>query len=229
MPAARRQTLPRLAAASVVAALVGALTGLGPGLGGAAEAASPGVCPAGGGVTVAVEPARLGGAPEVTCVHPDPGDTGADLFAKAGHVFTRVSSMPDVVCRIDNRPADAGCGQMPPANAYWSLWVADINGPWTYATQNVNELAVTSGGGVAFRWVDGNVSRAPATVLADAVGAPASPSPVSSPAASPATTEPSTPASHGPVHGPSALPGWVAPALVVLLAGAAVVLWRRRA
>lgn len=208
-------------AAAVAAVLVGGTAGAGAGLGEEAEAASPGVCPAGHGVTVAVEPAHLGGAPEVTCVHPEPGDTGADLFAKAGHAFTRVSSMPDVVCRIDDRPADAGCGQMPPANAYWSLWVADSNGSWTYATQNVNELAVTSGGGVAFRWVDGNVAQAPATVLADAVGAPASPSPVSSPA----TTEPSAPASHGP----SALPGWVAPSLVALLAGAAVVLWRRRA
>lgn len=210
-------------AAAVAAVLVGGIAGAGPGE--KAEAASPGACPAGRGVTVAVEPARLGGAAEVACVHPEPGDTGADLFAKAGHTFTRVSSMPDVVCRIDDRPAAAGCGQMPPANAYWSLWVTDGNGPWTYATQNVNELAVTSGGGVAFRWVDGNVAQAPATVLADAVGAPASPSPVSSPD----TSEPSVPASRGPAHGPSALPGWVAPSLVVLLAGAAVVLWRRRA
>lgn len=210
----------RYLAASAVAVLVGVFVGVG--VGEPADAASPGVCPAGRGVTVAVEPAHLGGAPEVTCVHPDPGDTGADLFAKAGHAFTRVSSMPDVVCRIDDRPAEAGCGQMPPANAYWSLWISDINGPWTYATQNVNEITVTSGGGVAFRWVDGNVSRAPATVLADAVGAPASPSPVSSPA----TTEPS---SDGPAHGPAALPGWVAPSVVVLVAGAAVVLWRRRA
>ncbi|MBC7276029.1 hypothetical protein [Nocardioides sp.] len=175
-------------------------------------------------MTVVVEPNALGGGPEVACVQPEEGDTGADLFEKAGHPLTFVTSMPSVVCRVAGRPEEAGCAQMPPADAYWSLWITDDSGAWSYATRNVTEIGVTSGQGVAFTWIDDNVVTAPATVLGDAVGAPSSPSPESSPEDSTgATTEPS------PSADPEPLPIWVAPiGILGLFALAGAVWWRRR-
>ncbi|MEU0317256.1 hypothetical protein [Nocardioides sp. NPDC006273] len=173
------------------------------------------------GVTVVVEPNALGGGPEVACVQPEEGDTGADLFEKAGHPLTFVTSMPSVVCRVAGRPEEAGCAQMPPADAYWSLWIADDSGAWSYATRNVTEIGVTSGQGVAFTWIDDNVVTAPATVLGDAVGAPSSPSPELSPEDPAAEPRPSS--------DPEPLPTWVAPVgILVLFALAGAVWWRRR-
>ncbi|TQL69533.1 hypothetical protein FB381_3443 [Nocardioides albertanoniae] len=175
------------------------------------------------GVTVVVEPRALGGAPEVDCVRPEEGDTGADVFEKAGHRLTFVTSMPSVVCRVDERPKAAGCAQMPPADAYWSLWVTDESGAWSYASRNVTEIAVTSGQGVAFTWIDDNVVTAPATELGSAVGAPSSPSPELSPDDA-AESEPESEQSS-----PKPLPAWVAPTgILALFAAAGVVWWRRR-
>ena len=171
------------------------------------------------GVTVVVEPNALGGDPEVACVQPAEGDTGADLFEKAGHPLTYVTSMPSVVCRIDGRPKAAGCAQMPPADAYWSLWITEDSGAWSYASRNVTEIGVTSGQGVAFTWIDDNVVTTPATELGDAVGAPSSPSPESSPEDS----------ASRPSSEPEQLPFWVAPAGILgLFTLAGVVWWRRR-
>lgn len=168
------------------------------------------------GVTVVVEPNALGGDPEVTCVQPEEGDTGADLFEKAGHPLTYVTSMPSVVCRVDERPKAAGCAQMPPADAYWSLWITDDSGAWSYASRNVTEISVTSGQGVAFTWIDDDVVTAPATELGDAVGAPSSPSPELFP---PGSTDSAT----------EQLPTWVAPAgILALFTVAGAVWWRRR-
>ncbi|MER7560283.1 hypothetical protein ABTZ46_25300 [Nocardioides sp. NPDC126508] len=186
----------------------------------AAATSAPEACD---GVTVVVEPNALGGEPEVSCVQPAEGDTGADLFEKAGHPLTYVTSMPSVVCRIDGRPKTAGCAQMPPADAYWSLWVTDDSGAWSYASRNVTEISVTSGQGVAFTWIDDDVVTAPATVLGDAVGAPSSPSPELAPEDSPSgsTSEPE--------NEPEQLPVWVAPAgILALFSVAGVVWWRRR-
>lgn len=187
----------------------------------AASSAASSVTAPCAGVTVVVEPNALGGSPEVACVMPEEGDTGADLFEKAGHPLTFVTSMPSVVCRVAGRPEEAGCAQMPPADAYWSLWITDDSGAWSYATRNVTEIGVTSGQGLAFTWIDDNVVTAPATVLGDAVGAPSSPSPELSPEGS--ATEPR------PSADPEPLPTWVAPVGILgLFALAGAVWWRRR-
>jgi hypothetical protein len=179
----------------------------------AVSASSAEVCD---GVTVVVEPNALGGDPDVTCVQPEEGDTGAGLFEKAGHPLTYVTSMPSVVCRVDERPKTAGCAQMPPADAYWSLWITDDSGAWSYASRNVTEISVTSGQGVAFTWIDDDVVTAPATELGAAVGAPSSPSPELFPPGSTDSTS-------------EHLPAWVAPAgILALFAVAGAVWWRRR-
>ena len=201
-----------LRSALVALAILAGATALAPASASAAASRSAEACE---GVTVVVEPNALGGDPEVTCVRPEEGDTGADLFEKAGHPLTYVTSMPSVVCRVDGRPKTAGCAQMPPADAYWSLWVTDESGAWSYASRNVTEISVTSGQGVAFTWIDDDVVTAPATELGDAVGAPSSPSPELSPEDSPSE--------------PRQLPVWVAPAgILALFSVAGVVWWRRR-
>lgn len=204
----------------VPAFLVGATAAvLAPAASPASAAAAPAAAESCTGVTVVVEPNALGGAPELACVQPEEGDTGADLFEKAGHPLTFVSTMPSVVCRVDERPKEAGCAQMPPADAYWSLWVTDESGAWSYAARNVTEIGVTSGQGVAFTWIDDNVVTAPATVLGDAVGAPSSPSPESSP---------DEPSSSGD-SGPKPLPVWAAPTgILALFTAAGAVWWLRR-
>ena len=172
------------------------------------------------GVTVVVEPNALGGRPKVDCVHQEEGDTGADVFRKAGHALTFVTSMPSVVCRVGDRPKAAGCAQMPPADAYWSLWVTGDSGAWSYASRNVTEISVTSGQGVAFTWIDDNVVTAPVTELGDAVGASSSPSPELFPPTSSETSDQES-LNH--------LPAWVAPAgILSLFAVAGTVWWRRR-
>jgi len=185
-----------------------------------------GACGDARGITVVVEPGSLGGDPEISCVAEEPGDTATDLLERAGHRLSWVRSSPDFVCRVDGRPADAGCAQPPPADAYWSLWWSKLDGSWTYASLGVNELTVPSGGAVAFTWVDGKGDGTPVTSLSGkAAGASAS-----------ATASPST---HVTAGAPSAsdgdapddgadLPGWVPPVVILALLGAVAALLARR-
>jgi len=179
-------------------------------------AATAGVC-AGHGVTVVIEPASLGGKAEIACDADGAGRTAARIFADTGHRLTRVSSSPDFVCKVDIRPADASCGQVPPADAYWSLWWSDGSSPWTYASVGVDGLTVPDGGAVAFTWVDGSNDGTPRTALASAAASPtASPSPRGA-------ADKSTDAETDP-----GLPGWVPPAAVVVVLGAAGAIVARR-
>lgn len=228
---------------SLATALAGLVLGvLGPlavlGTAGQASAAQParvpqaaGACTGGHGVTVVVEPGSLGGSPQVSCDPAGGGRTAARIFADAGHDLTPVSSAPDFLCRIDGRPADAGCAQVPQADAYWSLWWSDGSTPWTYASLGFASLTVPDGGAVAFTWVDGSDDGTPETVLANGVGASASPSPASSDAAAQdAHDSQDADAADDADDGAGGLPGWVAPVVVVVLVGGAagVALARRR-
>lgn len=183
----------------------------------AADASSTtGTCAEGHGVTVVVEPAALGGKAEVAC-DPDGGGRTADrIFADTGHRLARVSSSPDFVCKVDGRPANASCAQVPPADAYWSLWSSDGTSPWTYATIGVDGLTVPDGGAVAFTWVDGNGDGTPVTQLAGANRSSASPSPRG------VVTDPDQPPVADSDEG--GLPGWVPPVVVVAVLGAAAAL-----
>lgn len=177
-----------------------------------------GACSAGHGVTVVVEPAALGGSPEVSCDPQGGGRTAARIFADAGHRLGLVSSSPEFVCSVDREPADASCAQVPAASAYWSLWWSDGTTPWTYASLGVDGLTVPDGGSVAFTWVSGTSDGTPRTALGG-----------SGPSATPETAAaPAKPLQHTDDDG--GLPGWVAPVVVVVVLGAAggVVLARRR-
>lgn len=173
------------------------------------------LCP---GVTVVVD--SHPGVREV-CDASGGGKTAAELFTRNGWPLTRVTSDPAFVCRVGGKPADLTCGQIPPADAYWSLWIATGPGqPWTYATLGAYSLTVPKGGAVAFSWDDRPGDVPPSVKLGGA--APT--------ARATATAAPSAAAggSSGPGGG---LPGWVAPGVIALLllaalAVAAVRRWR---
>jgi len=187
-----------------------------------------GACQHGHGVTVVLEPGSLGGRTEVSCDASGGGRTAARIFADVGHELRPVSSSPDFVCRVDDRPADASCAQVPPADAYWSLWWSDGSTPWTYASLAAGGLTVPDGGAVAFTWVDGRDDGTPATRLAGIAGSPDGPE--ASDTATPSDDSPDDSPDDSADDSGGSLPGWVAPVVVVVILGSAggVALARRR-
>lgn len=170
------------------------------------------VCPDDQGVTVLVEPGSLGGPDRAYCAT-DGADTPVDeLFAEAGWDLTPVASAPGAICRVDDLPKNVGCAQMPPADAYWSLWWTDQEGEWVYSSIYAGGLTVPDGSAVAFSWVDGSDDGKPSTSL-DGV-ADSGDSTVSETSA--------------PEEGPTSVPVWVAPLVLAVLAVALVVVIRRR-
>lgn len=161
-------------------------------------------------MTVVVEPAALGGSPEVTCDPDGGGRSAARIFADAGHRLGRVSSSPDFVCTVDREPADASCAQVPSADAYWSLWWTDGHKPWTYATLGVDGLTVPDGGALAFTWLSGKSDGRPTTAVPGV-------RPTASPSAAPVDSD-RPPAA---ADDDSGLPTWVAPLVVVGVLGVA--------
>jgi hypothetical protein len=180
---------------------------------------------------VAVEPGSLGGDPRSVCEPDGGGRSAARLFEDGGWALTRVSSQPSFVCRLGGRPASASCAQVPPADAYWSLWWSDGHSGWVYSSLGVDSLTVPDGGAVAFTWVDGSDDGTP-TLPAPGDGPSDGPSVRATPEAQPRTDATSSADSHADSHADSGgeLPGWVAPVVVVVLAGAAggTALARRR-
>lgn len=74
---------------------------------------------------------NVGGDVAVGCAG-SPG-TGFDALTQAGFSLTFVQSQPGFVCRINGLPdaADEDCVDTPPADAFWSYWLADPGGTWT--------------------------------------------------------------------------------------------------
>lgn len=158
----------------LVAVLLGAATGLVV-LQAPAQAAG---CAAGTGVTVVVDPHQLGGGATTRCV--DGGKRkAADAFSAANINLARVIGQPGFVCRVNSKPSQAACGETPPDDAYWSLWVSTGDGSWSYASIGVDGLSVPKGGWVAFSW-QGQSGRAQPGVRPVGAAAP-------KPAAPPAT------------------------------------------
>jgi hypothetical protein len=117
-------TGPRL----IVAAALVAVAGVAP-----AAPAHAAACEEGGGVTVVVDFASLGGGVETDCASGDPG-SGVEALRASGHEPTRAAQQAGYfVCRIDGRPADDPCQRASPADAYWSYWHARPGGSWTYS------------------------------------------------------------------------------------------------
>ncbi len=141
--------------ATLLACLVGA-TGL---VALAAAPASAAACPRGTGVTVVVDGNQLGGL-STTCV-PGGGRSATSAFSAAGVTLTYAARQQGFVCRVNGAPANAGCVNASPANAYWSLWTSSGNGSWTYASTGVSGTSVPAGGWVAWSWQGQSARSAP--------------------------------------------------------------------
>jgi hypothetical protein len=191
--------LATLAAAVVAAAGVSATVP-------AAPAAAEG-CAGGRGVTVVVDFNELDGGTRIACATQGGGRTASRLFTDAGFDLTPAQRDPSFVCRVAGEPADDPCVNTPPADAYWSLWWSDGSSPWTYATLGVDALTVPQGGSVAFSWQQGNATRSPDVPVGG--GAPSATSGGAAAGADSGSAD------------DDGLPGWVAPAAIVALFGAA--------
>ncbi len=172
----------------------------------------------GQGVNVAVDYKSLGGGVQQTCVEDGGGKTASEVFKTAGFELTPVGAFPGAACQVDGKPEGVACAKMPPANAYWGLYIS-TNGKWGYAPKGANELKLADGDYVAFAWQSTNASVPPAV-------AP-TPSPAS---AAPATSENDTTSSSDGDGDGGGIPWWIPAGVVVVLAGAggAVALRRSR-
>ena len=104
------------------------------------------------GVTLVVDAQAIdGGEPSTWCVPTEGEIIGADVLAAAGVETVGTTEYPDlIVCRVDGVPAadfelvstdgtvvTESCESMPPAFAYWSLWVKPAGAEWGYATEGL--------------------------------------------------------------------------------------------
>jgi hypothetical protein len=176
------------------------------------------VCSGDTGVSVVVDYGDLGGDVEQACVQDGAGKMAADVFEEAGHELTPVGAFPGAACKVDDLPDDVACAKMPPANAYWGLYVG-TKGKWGYAPKGADELKMADGDFVAFAWQSTKTSTPPSVAPVAA-----SPSATSDQAASSAPEQ--TAADEEDDGG---VAWWIPVGVVVLLlvAGAAVAVRRR--
>ena len=173
-----------------------------------------------GGVNVVVDFQQLGGGVKQACDTSGADKTASQVFEDAGFKVTPVSTQPGFVCTVDGQPAQGGCAKMPPADAYWGLYV-DKAGKWTYAPKGADELTMADGDFVAFSWQGTKTSTVPGV-------APVRPTASASPS-SPASPDASASSSSQDQQPSSGLAWWIPVLVVVLLVVAvAVVLVRRR-
>lgn len=208
----RRLRLPCAAGylSTVVALLAASLFAALP----AAHAAEGSLC-SGAGVNIVVDFQELGGGIEQACDESGAGKFASQVFADAGFELTPVGAFPGAACQVNGKPEGVRCAQMPPADAYWGLYLAK-NDTWGYAPTGADELKLADGAFVAFSWQGSKTPALPGV-------APVEPAvEKTDPAAEPASDEAQDEA--------SSLPLWV-PAIavgVLAVAAAAIGLRRRR-
>lgn len=140
-----------------------------------AAASDDGSC---AGVTVVVDTGDLDISDDPSasvCV--DTADTilGTDAVAEAGFTTAGTTTYPDdVICRVNGVPAedteltgDDGapyhetCADMPPAAAYWGLWVKPAGGEWDYAQTGLSALELNPGDSVELLFTVNGAPAAP--------------------------------------------------------------------
>lgn len=137
-------------------------------------AADDGTC---AGVTVVVDTGDLDisdDPSDTVCVDTDKTILGTDAVTEAGFTTVGTTTYPDdVICRVNGVPAeeteltgDDGaayhetCADMPPAAAYWGLWVKPADGEWDYAQTGLSALELNPGDSVELLFT---VNGAPAS------------------------------------------------------------------
>lgn len=193
-------TLARVARVAVAVAMTAAAT-----FGVAASTQAPANaagCSSGKGVTVVVDHGALGGGVRSTCVSDGAGKSAWDLFGQTYGVVG-VQRQPGFICRIGGVPADAGCVNTPPADAYWGLFHSDGTGSWTYSSVGSGAMTVGDGGYVAAAWQDGGATDKPA-FTPTVHRAESKPKPTPKPTKAPSTATPSPTPDSTPTATPSA-------------------------
>lgn len=151
------------------------------------------------GITVVVDFTAFDGEVEQGCA-PSDASTGLEALRGAGFSYSFVPQIPGMVCQIDGVPDPCN---LAPADAYWSYWLRDTDGEWTYSTEGAGTRATSPDLVEGWAFGAGDPPGTP-TTRRDA-----------RPAGTPAATDPRG-----------------TPAVTLLLLGAMIVgvvlLWRRR-
>lgn len=106
-----------------------------------APAATGSPCTNAQDITVVVDQQSLGGGVKVGCAA-QPVKSGFEALEKAGFQVTRVQRFPGALCKIDDKPA-MSCNDMPPADSFWSYWIASRGGDWCFSNQGANRKLPT--------------------------------------------------------------------------------------
>ncbi|MFI0723513.1 prenyltransferase/squalene oxidase repeat-containing protein [Streptomyces sp. NPDC021224] len=196
----RGSGLPRAAVLSTAAVALFGAAGLVP-FAGTAQADPIGDCTPTTGAIVAVDYGHWDGPVLRGCdAHPT---TGMNLLHNGG--FSTAGTAhdgPDSICRIGNdgydggtphpTPADETCAVTPPANAYWSFWIAPAGqDTWVYSPLGVSEDHPADGEVEA--WVFGATGTGGPSFTPASVRAPGGPA-TTSPGGPPPTTSADVPA-----------------------------------
>ena len=129
------------------------------------------------GVTVVVNYGILSSERELSCVEFSESDAVAsDVLAFAGITTVGTDTYGDqVVCRVNGLPSESepfvvegetphleSCADMPPAFAYWALWVkSDDQAEWAYAEEGVATLPLEAGMTIGLVFSTGGATPVP--------------------------------------------------------------------
>lgn len=129
------------------------------------------------GVFVEVNFGMLEAEKIASCVGFDGEEISAkDALAQAGVGLEGTVTYPDlIVCRVNGLPSSTkpisvegqephleSCEDMPPAFAYWALWVKnDDASQWEYATEGASTLKLARGQSVGLAFASGDLAPTP--------------------------------------------------------------------
>lgn len=129
------------------------------------------------GITVVVNYGLLAEDQEVSCVElSGPEAIAQEVLGFAGVTTEGTVAYGDqVVCRVNGLPSPSDpfvvegeephletCEDMPPAFAYWALWVKDDDdASWSYAEEGVATLSLTAGMSVGLAFSSGGETPVP--------------------------------------------------------------------
>lgn len=125
-----------------------------------ADAHTEGELCTGEGVNVIVDFRDLGGGIRLACDEAGAGKVAAQVFEDTGFDLTPVGAFPGAACQVDGKPEGISCAEMPPADAYWGLFLA-TDGTWGYAPKGTDELTLDEGAVVGFSWQGSDEPAAP--------------------------------------------------------------------
>ena len=116
------------------------------------------------------------GKREATCVEASEPMNAKELLKEAGFLTQGTDAYGDqIVCRVNDLPSATqafevpgeepyieSCKNMPPAFAYWALWVrSSAEAKWEYATEGVGTLELQPGESIGLAFSTGGATPTP--------------------------------------------------------------------